>query len=52
MAAPQSETNKGKSEFGLRPELIEDKERIYTEEKEHNGPNAEAQKPNAASGGF
>ena len=43
MAAHESDTNKGKSKFGLRPELVEAKERIYTEEKELNGPNAEAQ---------
>jgi hypothetical protein len=43
MAAPQSDTNKGKSKFGLRPELVEAKERIYTEEKALNGTNAEAQ---------
>ena len=29
--------------YGLRPERVEAKERIYTEEKELNGTNADAQ---------
>jgi hypothetical protein len=43
VAALESDTNKGKSKFGLRPELVEAKERVDTQEKELNGPNAEAQ---------
>jgi hypothetical protein len=43
MAAPQSDTTRGKSKFALRPELGEAKERLYPEEKKQNGPNAEAQ---------
>jgi hypothetical protein len=35
--------NNNNSKYGLRPELVEAKERIYTEEKELNGSNAEAQ---------
>jgi hypothetical protein len=40
-----SDTNKGKSKYGLRPEIVEAKERIYTEEKQLNGTNAEATEP-------
>ena len=43
MADPLTSTNKGTSKFGLRPEMVEAKERIYTTEKELNGPNAEGQ---------
>jgi hypothetical protein len=38
-----TQKNDSKSKFGLRPERVEAKERIYTAEKELNGPNTEAQ---------